>query len=220
MADLRAIPLWLSANIFSWMKTFLGIVFILLLVRLLRGWLRDEIELVVHLNDTLLFLGLFLLFRPLHLIFQIRAVAVCILAALLGYLAWLYYSDPSGSLLLEKADIGAWALGLIIFRQIYSFWSDTVEVRRIQLEELRAKMIITENLKRELVTREILSQAEAADINVEGLSDEFARRLKEQYVDEREPGTIEIENTIPFAPFIFAGIIITAVAGGVLVKLG
>jgi len=219
-ADLRAIPLWLRASIFTWIKTFFGIVFILLLVRLLRGWLRDEIELMVHLNDTLLFLGLFLLFRPLHMLFQIRLVAAFILLALLGYFAWLYHSDPSGALLLEKADIGMYALGLIIFRQIYTFWSETVEVRRIPLTELRAKMIITEGLKRELVGREIFTAAEAKEINVEGLTDEFAVRLKEQYIDEKEPGTIEIENTIPFAPFIFAGMIISAIVGGVLVKLG
>ncbi len=220
LESLGKIGLMVRENWLSVVKTFLGIAFILLLVRIARGLVQDELKLIIDIKDSLLFLMLFLVFRPLHLLFQIRAVAIVVVIALVVYLAYLLQLDPTGGKLFETADVGIYALALITFRQIYSSWSEMVEVRHISLEELHPRMIITDELKRHMVQNELLTVEEAKEIGVEGLSEELVIRFKELYKDPEQPGFIEVENTIPFAPFIFAGMLVTAIVGGVLIKLG
>ncbi len=191
-----------------------------MMVRLLRSVARDEIEAVVHLNQTLLFLLLFLAFRPLHQLFQIRILAVLLLLGIIGFMGYQLTLDPSGALLIESVSIGAWALGLIMFRQIYTYWCELVEVRRIPLQDLKPHMILSELMRQHLVRDKVFTEEEMAAIGVEGLGEEEAMRVRHLFKDPEEPDTVEIENTIPFAPFILAGLFATYLVRDVLVRFG
>lgn len=207
-------------NWFSVLKTFLGFTLILLTFRTVRGITREYIVSFIKIDDTLLFLILFLGFRPLHRLFQKGYVAVLVVAALISYIGYLFYLDPTGGRLSELAGMGLWSLGLMSFRQIYTFWSKLVEIKSIPIGELDEHMIISQNVRSELVSRQLFSPEEIKTIGVEGLSEEFATRIKELYISEKTPGNIEIEKTIPFAPFIFIGLVATVISGDILFRLG
>jgi Flp pilus assembly protein protease CpaA len=202
----------------GWLKSFLGFTFILVIVRLLRSLVQGQLDGVIHLDDTLLFLMLFLAFRPLHLLFQIRAVAVLVIAGLLGYVGYLFYIDPSGKELGQVAGIGLLALGLMTFRQVYSYWSKLVEVATIAQTDLKAHMIISERTREALVMQQVFSKEEMKQIGVEGLNAEQAQRIRELYANAEQPSQVEVEKTIPFAPFLFLGLLLTFFTHDVLMR--
>ncbi len=211
---------YLKENAPVWLKTFLGFLLLLMAIRILRNIARGELEHVIHVDETMLFLLLFLAFKPLHLLFQIRAVAVAVVVGLCGFLTILFYQDPTGGRLVEMVHMGLWSLGLMCFRQIYSFWAKLIEIRRIPLADLREHMIVAHGVKLELLAKEIFTAEEMKLLGVEGLSAEHAQRIRELYEDEEKSGTIAVEKTIPFAPFLFAGLLATFIKGGVLIRLG
>lgn len=217
-AQLGALKDLLAANWLSLLKTLTGLMFVLLLVRLLRTLVRGQLEGLFHLDDTLLFLGLFLAFRPLHRLFQIRAAAALALAGLVVYVGYLLVLDPGGGRLREVLGIGTIALSLLVFRQVYTYWSSLVEVTRVPLESLRAHMIISPRTRRELLASGLFDAGEMEQLGVEGLSDEYARRIRTHYRDEAHPGLVEIEKTIPFAPFLFLGLLASFITHDVLVR--
>ncbi len=206
-------------NVPGWIKTFIGIALILVLVRTLRRAVSDELQQVVTLDPTLLFLALFLAFRPLHMLFQIKAVAIVALLGFVTFLGYEWYLDPTGQRLLESASVGGWALGLILFRQVYSYWTSLVEQRRISLQDLREHLILATSTRSELQAQNVFSEEEMKQIGVEGLNAEQVLRIQQLYQDPEEQQQIAIENTIPFAPFIFGGYLATIYVGDVLLKL-
>ena len=211
---------YLKANWFSWLKTFLGLSFVLLMFRIVRGIAREELTSVVHWDDTTAFLILFLAFRPLHKLFQIKVVAVLIVGGLAAFVGYLFHLDPTGGRLFEMVGVGLWSLGLMMFREIYTYWTRLVEVKAIPLGELEEHMIVSQATREQLVAQEVFRSEEIKELGVEGLSEEHAKRIRQLYKNEQNEGMVEVEKTIPFAPFIFAGLIATFIAHGVLIRLG
>jgi len=213
---------YLSANWFSWVKTFMGFALLLVMVRIVRNIARGELEGILAIDDRLMFLALFLAFRPLHKLFQIKAVAYVVVLLLAGFIAYLLVIDPSGEQASAMASVGLWALGLITFRQIYTYWSKLVEVTMINIEDLGEHMIISQKTQSNLVGQGVFSSEEMKELGVEGLSEEWVTRIKHLYKDEDGEACkeIEIEKTIAFAPYIFAGLIATFFVHGILIKIG
>lgn len=202
----------------GWIKSLLGFSLILIVVRILRSLVREELAGVIDIDDTLLFLLLFLAFKPLHAAFQIKLVAVGIVTVLAGYVGWLFYQDPSGAQVFEMVGIGLWVIGLISFRYLYTYWAELVELTRIPLDELEEHMIVSKQVRSELLEQEVFSADEVKAFSVEGLSEEYAKRIRQLYRNEEHPASIDIEKTIPFAPFLFAGVLITIAFGDILLR--
>lgn len=193
----------------GWIRSLLGFSLILVVVRILRSLARRELAGVMDIDETLLFLLLFLAFKPLHAAFQIKLVAAGIVTILAGYVGWLFLQDPSGSRVFEMVGIGLWVIGLISFRFIYTYWAELVELTRVPLDELEVHMIVSKQVRSELLEQEVFSADEIKTFSVEGLSEEYAKRIRQLYRNEEHPESIDIEKTIPFAPFLFAGVLIT-----------
>lgn len=213
---------FLKANIPSWVKSFLGFALLLVLVRIVRNITREELQGVIHLDNKIMFLALFLAFRPLHKLFQIKVVAIIVVLCLTGFIGYLLYIDPSGEKAMEMSKVGIWALLLITFRQIYTYWSKLVEVTVIKLEDLKEHMIISPRTKENLVAQGVFTSEEMKEFSVEGLDEEWTTRIKHLYKDEEgnKAEEIEIEKTMPFAPYLFAGLIATFFVHGVLIRFG
>ena len=216
---LEAVKAYLAQKWPDWMKTLLGFTFLMLLMRLIRNAAREQLSHVVHWDNTLVFLVFFLAFRPLHSLFQKRLVAVAVVLSLAVYAAYLFHSDPTGDSLSELFRLGAWSIALMAFREVYSAWARLVEVKRIPLDELKEHQILSHSVRDKLLAQEVMSAEELKQLGVEGLTLEYAKRIKELYHDEEADGSIEVENTIPFAPFLFAGLVVTFWVGGVWIRL-
>ncbi|RJO73285.1 MAG: hypothetical protein C4523_01665 [Myxococcales bacterium] len=209
---------YLRANAPTWIKGFFGFWLAMILMRLARTHTQAGLEGVVHWDDTTAFLVLFLAFRPLHRLFQRRVVFVLVGAGLAAYLIYLFRSDPGGRAFAEAAAVGYWSLGLMAFRQVYSYWCSLVEVREVPLAELKAHTLVARTVVEEMAEAGKLSSEEKRQIGVEGLTEEFAIRIREHYASlGRE--RIKIDSTIPFAPFLFAGLVATTLLRDVMIRL-
>lgn len=201
------------------LKTFAGFAAVFLLMRLFRGLVRSPLEAYLHLDGTLLFLVLFLGFQPLHALFQKRLAAVVFGGGLLAYAVYLVILDPSFGELYQVVSVGAASLALLAFRAIYSYWATIIEVRAIPIADLSAHMILSRATRLELETTDVFSKEELASFSVEGLTTEQASKVRIHYQSLASPkATIEIERTIAFAPYLLAGVAMSILAHGPLLK--
>ena len=211
---------------FSWVvtqgpklfRTALGLMFILLVYRLLRRGVQEELEHWLTIDHTLLLLILFLAFRPLHVLFQNPVIFVMIVLGLAGYVGYEQLRAPGWQSLAETLSIGIVSLFLLLFRQMYLHWSQTMETRFIALEELAEHMVVSETTLECLNEQDLFSLEERKIFSADGLNDEQCQRIREHYVNKDRPGQIEVETTIAFAPFLFGGMILSILAHGVLLR--
>ena len=201
------------------LKTFAGFAAIFLLMRLMRGILRTPLEAYLHLDNTLMFLILFLGFQPLHRVFQKRLVAILFSSGLLGYAGYLVWLDPTGGELYDVLRVGAASLALMAFRALYTYWAGLVEVTRIPLDELREHMILPKRTLFELEQAGLFTRQELNTFSVEGLTPEQVSNIRTHYQAQEVPlTTIEIERTIAFAPYLLIGVVLSILAHGPLLK--
>ncbi len=199
-------------------KIFFGFVFLLIAIRLARRGMQAELEPIVPLDRTTLFLLLFLMFRPLHALLENFWIFLAVLLGVGGYLGWVLWQDPTGQTAWHMINMGALSISVIVFRQIYTYWSSLVEVRKIPIDEFEPRMYVSEKTMEWLRDQRVFGEDELKEFSIDGATDEQWRRIQEAYQVEDAPETIEVENTMPFAPFLFLGMIVTAIYGDVLVR--
>ncbi len=200
-------------------KVFFGFVFLLIAIRLMRRGLQSELETFVPLDKTTLFLLLFLAFRPLHALLENVWIFVLVLLGVGGYLGWVWFQDPTGHTVWDMVNMGALSISVIAFRQIYTYWSSLVEVRRIPIDDFEPRMYVSPKTLEYLRDESVFGEDEIKEFSIDGATDEQWRRIQEAYRKEGAPETIEVENTMPFAPFLFLGMIVTAIHGDVIVRM-
>ncbi len=209
---------WLREQGPMLLRTALGIMFILLVYRLMRQGVQDELEQWFTVDRTLLILFLFLAFRPLHRLFQHPVIFVMILLGIAGHVAYEQHLNPGWQSLSETLSIGLMSLVLLLFRQIYAYWSKTMETQLIPVETLEENMVVSEATLEMLNDQDLFSEIERKAFSADGINDEQCKRIREHFVHPQTPGMIEVETTIAFAPFLFGGLVLSVLAQGIFLR--
>lgn len=131
---------------------------------------------------------------------------------IVGYLAvgMLYFSESMISALSMVVTAGAVFFILVsMFERISSFYIKQNEVTVIRREGLKPKMVISDDLVKIIESDVVFSQA-LGELYPEGISKEQVVLLQE-WLKEHGKNDVPVYKTFSFAPYIFAGAIITIV---------
>ncbi len=207
-----------------WLRLILGLIFSFLITSMIRKYLSTAVEKLIpwkftidlkdiEINESIIFLLFFLLFRPLTKLYQNLIFYYITIFSLAAYLIFVVLYTNSPKILFELVHFGGLSILLIIFRKVYEFYSERINVMSIPLNELIPKTILS---------KKTIKQIETADkdffkqnfelLFADGLTEDQINALK----DWNKIQTIEISGTIPFAPCILAGVILTVAIKGIL----
>lgn len=122
----------------------------------------------------------------------------------------IYFYDQLISALKITAKIGfTFAFLLILFKKMSNFYINQKETLKIDVNELSPQMIISEEIINEVKNNKTLF-SKVGDLSAEGLSSEQIKTLK-PWLIKTDKRKVNVYKTIPFAPWIFAGVIITII---------
>ena len=192
-----------------------GIAFVMMVMRLgmLKGqqWLGPYL----HLKPATVFLILFLLFNPIYRLMRIKWVFVPVLFGLVTWMGYLLLTLKDPGKVGELVSIGYVSIALILFRELYELWQRGLESRFVEIDEVRSGHLLTEAAKQDLVAREVLTREELDEAGVDGLNARQRDRIIRLYRHQEYPGFIEVQKTIPFGLFLYAGLLATMLFRGV-----
>jgi hypothetical protein len=186
------------------------------LVRILRHFVREGLETYIELNKTVIFLLLFLMFRPLMRLAARKWALAAGAAIIAGYAVYAFCFDPTGEAKWEFINIGWLAISLILFRAIYDAYLKATDELAIPCGELRKGMILADVTVDKFKERKQFYAEKLGDLGPDGLTQEQAQALR-QWFEENEPeGRIFVSRTIPFVPALLVGTLLTVLCKGLV----
>jgi hypothetical protein len=206
------------------LRLVLGLIFSFLITSLIRKYLGVAVEKIipwkftinlkdVEINESIIFLLVFLLFRPLSRLYQNLVFYYITIFSLGSYILYFIFINSSFKIVTELMHFGGMSILLLAFRKVYEFYSERINVTVVPLENLLAKTILSKKTlqKIELDDKEFFKKHFEL-IYADGLTEDQIAALKEW----KKEDPVEISGTIPFAPCIMAGVVVTIIFRGIL----
>jgi len=214
----KAKTLWQKAGENKIMVLKLLVFFLALftIVRIMRHFVREGLDQFMEINKTVIYVILFLMFRPLmRLAAKPWAFTVGVLI-LVGYGVYAFLFDPTGQAKWEFINIGWLAASIIIFRLVYDAYLKATDQLEIPFAELRKGMILGEETAQAFRERKQFFQEKLGEFSPDGLSYEQAGAVVAWYEENEPEGTLFVSATIPFAPALLIGTALTVIFGGLV----
>jgi hypothetical protein len=206
-----------SENKIKVLKIIILFLAIFTIIRLARHFLRVVLDMGFgEINKTMVYVILFMVFKPLTRLLQYKPTFWVALSIVVGYMGWAFFFDPTGEAKYHLVDIGALALSIIIFRFAYDAYLKATDERRIPVQDLRAKMVLSEETVRKFKERREFYRRWLKPLEPDGLRPRQVKAIRGWYEENDTDGTVGIARTLPFAPALFFGTIITIVVRGLL----
>ena len=167
-------------------------------------------------SQLLVYLGLFLVYQPLskllkkHKELNIYIFLLLILVTFLIPNFWLNFFSKLNPFI---RFFSGFFVFIIIIITATNFLSKQTETKKIKLDDLQSNMLLGEETINLLKQDKEFFQKELKQMYFDGLSPEQVEKIK-TFVRSKNLEEIEIYKTFPFAPFIFAGTIITLLIQG------
>jgi|GEM_PF-2641373 len=199
-------------------------------MRAIREAVRETLTPVLHLSDFLLFMVLFITFKPLSK--MVKKTWGALIFGFLSAVALVYLAYRHGIISIpDLVQPGGMAIVLIIFTKLYQ--KIAITEKTIKVGELKPGMILSgktlaqilemETGKENEINLENKDEEEGLEavpskfgkVLVDGLSREQVRFIKTRFQDDE---LISVARTIPFSPFLAFGAIWTFFTGRVLWK--
>jgi archaeal preflagellin peptidase FlaK len=196
------------------------IVFFLALftfVRIGRHFVRFGLEQFMELNKTIIYVLLFMMFRPLMRLAQKPWAFAAALAIVGGFAIYAFFFDPTGEAKWELVNIGWMAGSIILFRLVYDSYLKATDEVEIPNANLRQGMILGDTTMKKFEERKQFFKEKVGTVAPDGLSEEQVVSLKEWFLDNNVDGTVFVARTIPFAPSLLIGALITVIVEGLVV---
>mgnify|MGYP006971713038 CR=1 FL=1 len=199
----------------------LGIIVLFLAIfttiRILRHFMREVLDLGFgHMNKTMVYVVLFLIFKPITGLLRYKPTIWVALAIVVGYGVWAFGFDPTGEARYHLVDIGALAFSIILFRFAYDAYLKATDERRIPVSTLREKMILSDESVRKFKERKEFYRRWLKPLEPDGLRPKQVEAIRDWYAENDPDGTVGIARTLPFAPALFFGTLITIIVQGLL----
>ena len=171
-------------------------------------------------SQLLVYLALFLIYLPLSgLLKKYKKMNIFIFPPLI--IATFFIPDFWLKLLSKTNPFLRFFSGFFIFiiiiRIAANFLSKQTETKKIKLRDLQPNMILGEETVNILKQDKDFFRKDLGRIYFDGLSLEQTEKIK-NFLQNKNLEEVEIYKTFPFAPFIFAGTIITLILHGSLLN--
>ncbi len=186
-------------------------------VRIGRHFVRFGLEQFMEMNKTIIYVMLFLMFRPLMRLAQKPWAFGAALAIIAGYAVYAFFFDPSGEARWEFVNIGWLAASIIVFRLVYDAYLKATDEVPVAYTELRRGMILGDTTMKQFEERKQFFKEKVGSVAPDGLTEDQATALKEWFAENDPEGTVSVARTIPFAPALLIGTILTVVVEGLVV---
>jgi len=206
-------------------QVFITLLFMILVLSKARQLVSEYLSSVTKFDMFYIYVIIFILFNMLFKFFKNKLVFIVSICGIVGYIS---YKMIIGQFevfreLLAFISIG-FSIGMI--SMIFRAYLERTDKKEVPISALKEHMIPTtkslKTLEKSLENSPKNSEKKEnrgtsiKRIDSEGLDEDETELIKKHYPFEK----IEVENTIPFAPFIFAGVLICfLLESNVLTKL-
>lgn len=169
-------------------------------------------------SQLLVYLGLFLIYQPMSKVLKkyqkinILIFPLLIIATFFIPNFWLRILSKTNPFI---RFFSGFFVFIIIIRTAANLLSHQTETKKIKLGDLRPNMLLGEETINLLKQDKDFFRKELGQIYFDGLSSEQIEKIK-NLLQNKNLEEVEICKTFPFAPFIFAGAIITLILQGSL----
>jgi len=200
-------------------KIFLEVGMLFLLLRILREKARSLLG-NVFFDQSYIFLALFFLYKLLSKFLK-KDKKILLISGFIfaGYLIYgmIYFRE---GIIQEIVGVFKMSIGfMLIFKigkRVLNFYIRQFEKRKIKIKKLKPKIILTEMILKKIEKDDKKFYFEnIGRLYPDGLTEDQTEQIK-KWCQERKIEEIEIYKTLPFAPFVFLGALITLIFKGSL----
>jgi len=205
------------------LRVVAGFVAMFLTIRVLRHFAREALDASFELNQTLVYVVLFVLFAPLSRLFARRAVFVGACVGIALYAAWAFgWSDDPGARA-ALVQIGWMSLSIVALGWLYEAYTGFAEVRRVPVRTLAPGQVLSAPFVRSLRENSQFNNERFGTQGPDGLTPAQVETLRTWYARHDPAGEealVERATTVPFAPAMLAAVVVTWIARGYIVTFG
>lgn len=197
------------------LKLVLFFLALFTLIRIMRHGLREGLGQFMEINKTIIYVILFMVFRPLMRLAQHTWAMVLGALILGGYAVYAFFFDPTGQAKWEFINIGWLAVSIILFRVAYDAYLKATDEVPIAAGALRRGMILADSEITKFKERRQFYTQKVGTIAPDGLSEEQAEAIR-GWLEENEAESVAVARTIPFAPSLLLGTLLTIIFKGLI----
>lgn len=213
--------LWIKSHVKDMIFGFIGILFLFLVIKTLRMLVRDAIGAFSSVtSSTLIYFILFLIFQPLVKLMRKRFVLIPVVALTLAFIVWVTIFPTEHYNLVTVLQVSSIMLALVGFLIVYELYLNVFDFAPIPVWDLRPQMILAGKTRRILEEDQDLLIKKMGPVAADGLTAEQTETLRRWWIDRGKGNQIWVSRTIPFAPALLAGTILTVFFAGYVLGLG
>ncbi len=214
----RETAAWVRSHAGELALGFVGMLFLFLAIKTLRGLFRDFLVDWTHLNvKPAVYLVLLLVFHPMVRLMRDRRVFVPVVLLTAGYIAYVTVRPSEGHDLASVLSVGSVAGSVMVFYLLYGIYLNAFDFKAVRVWELKPHMILSRRTLEVLREDQDLLDHKMGPVGPDGLSSEQVEVLRRWWIDRGKGPVLWVARTFPFAPALFVGTLLTVWLGGYVV---
>lgn len=203
---------WLRQHWRELLLGFIGLIFVFVALKVLRGLFRDFFVDLTHLETRpVVYLVLVLAFHPLAMLLRKKWALAAVAALSAAYIVYVAIWPSERHNIASVMSVSALALSVMLFYLLYGLYLNVFDFKAIRLWELKPRMILARRTIEVLKEDLDMLEKKMGPVGPDGLSKEQVEVLRRWWIDRGKGGTIWVSRTFPFAPALFIGTILTVV---------
>jgi Flp pilus assembly protein protease CpaA len=211
----RTAWVWIKGHTKDLARGFVAVLFLFLIIKALRMLMRDVLTSTTPIvSRTSMYFALCVLFYPLTRLMRHKWIGTSIIVATSAWILYATFFPTADYNLMAILSVGAISLVIIIFVVVYELYLNVFDFKAIGIWQLAPRMILAKRTREVLKEDMDLIKHKLGDVGPDGLSPEQAETVRRWWIDHGKGGRIHVSRTIPFAPALFFGTIMTVLLGG------
>ncbi len=216
----KAALAWVKDHKLDIVRGFFGILFFMLIIKALRMLTQDIIGVFAKIeSSTLMYVILFIIFQPLSKLMRKRWVLITMVVFTVGFTVHAAIFPTKTHNVVNIVTMSGLMLAIVGFLIVYQLYLNVFDYRPIRIWELRPQMLLARKTTDMLKEDGDLLDHKMGPINPDGLTRAQIDTLRRWWIDRGKGGTIWISRTIPFAPALFIGTLLTVIFSGYIFRI-
>lgn len=193
---------------------FLGMLFLFLALKTMRGLFRDVLVEWTHLDvKPVVYLILLLVFHPVVRVMRDRRVLVPVAVMTAAYIVYVAVWPTPGHDLAAVLSVSGVAGSVMGFYLVYGIYLNVFDFKAVRVWEMKPRMILARRTMEILKEDQDLLDHKMGPVGPDGLTPEQVEVLRRWWIDRGKGGVVWVSRTFPFAPALFVGTVLTVVLG-------
>ncbi len=214
----REAAAWVRSHAGELALGFVGMFFLFLAIKTLRGLFRDVLVDWTHLDvKPAVYLVLLLVFHPVVRAMRDRRALVSVALLTAGYIAYVAARPTEGHDLASVLSVGSVAGSVMVFYLLYGIYLNVFDFKAVRVWELKPRMILSRRTLEVLKEDQDLLDHKMGPAGPDGLSPDQVEVLRRWWIDRGKGGVVWVSRTFPFAPALFVGTLVTVWLGAYVV---